>query len=262
MALNAKDEISQAHVFQDIAEFWEFQLNNEIYLRNHSDVIRGSKEYFEIILSARQKFIYYFRPMINYLKEGPSKNLLEVGCGMGTDSLVFEREGFNVTGIDLAPAHLSLAEKLFGLYRLSGSFTVGNAQILPFPSDTFGCVYSFGVLHHTPEPKKGIQEIHRVLMPKGRAVIMLYHKWSLNNLAHFLTGRGYENVKEGADAPVTYRFGKSEIEKMCRGFSACDIQTQYLFGAGWGKLYNIVPKPIYLLLSKLIGWHLVIYLQK
>ncbi len=115
MALNAKDEGSQAHIFQNIAEFWEFQLNNEIFLRNHPDVIRGSKEYFEIILSARQKFIYYFRPMISYLKEGPSKNLLEVGCGMGTDSLVFERERFNVTGIDLAPAHLSLAEKLFEL---------------------------------------------------------------------------------------------------------------------------------------------------
>ena len=249
-------------VFQEIADFWSFQLNNEIYLRDRPGVIRGSKEYFEIILAARRQFIYYFPTMISYLEKGPSRDLLEVGCGMGTDSLIFAQEGFNITGIDLAPAHLELAEGLFKHYQLTGSFIEGNAEGLPFPDHRFGCVYSFGVLHHTPNTGKAIQEIYRVLSPEGRAVIMLYHKWSLNNFAHWILRKGFENVKNGNDTPVTYRFSKNEVQKMCSDFSTCEICTEYLYGAGWGKIYNITPKPIYLLLSNLIGWHLVIYVKK
>lgn len=171
-------------VFSEIADFWSFQLNNEIYLRDCPGMIRGSKEYFEIILGARRQFIYYFPTMISYLKKAPSRNLLEVGCGMGTDSLVFAQEGFDITGIDLAPAHLELAEGLFKHYHLTGSFMEGNAENLPFHDHRFSCVYSLGVLHHTLNIGKAIQEIYRVLSPEGRAVIILYHKWSLNNFAH------------------------------------------------------------------------------
>jgi len=249
-------------IFQNIAEFWAYQLNNEIYLREHPDIERGSKEYFEIILAARKKFIYYFQPMINFLQGGPSNKFLEIGCGMGTDTIVFAREGFTVSGVDLTPAHLVLAETLFALFGVKGTFMEGNAEKLPFHDNTFGCIYSFGVLHHTPDTEKAIQEIRRILMPGGRAVIMLYNKWSLNNLAHLITGRGFENVKEGLDSPVTYRFSSHEVKEMCSAFSGCDIKIEYLFGAGWGKIYDIIPKSVYLLLSKLFGWHLVIYLQK
>jgi SAM-dependent methyltransferase len=252
----------EAKIFQETSEFWTFQLNNEIYLRNYPDVVRGSKKYFDIILSSRQKYIYYFPEMIAFLKKAASDNLLEVGCGMGTDSLVWDKNGFKVTGIDLTPAHLDLAKKLFDLYHAVGTFFEGNAEQLTFPDNSFDCVYSYGVLHHTPDTSKAIKEIYRVLRPDGRAVIMLYHKWSLNNLAHWITGRGFENVKGGKDSPVTYRFSKRDVCNMCADFSSCKIKVEYLFGAGWGKIYSIVPQLIYLLLSKLVGWHIVIYLEK
>lgn len=252
----------ESKVFQETSEFWTFQLNNEIYLRNHPDVIRGSKEYFDIILSARQKYIYYFPEMISFLKKAASANLLEVGCGMGTDSLVWDRNGFRITGVDLTPAHLDLAKRLFDLYHAAGNFLEGNAEQLAFPDNSFDCVYSYGVLHHTPDTNKAIREIYRVLQPDGHAVIMLYHKWSLNNFAHWVTGRGFENVKGGTDSPVTSRFSKREVYTMCADFNSCDIKTEYLFGAGWGKVYNMMPRSLYLLLSKVLGWHLVIYLRK
>jgi len=253
---------SDPKIFQDISEFWAYQLNNEIYLRDHPEVERGSKEYFEIILKARKKYIYYYHEMVDHLKQAPSNKFLEVGCGMGTDTIVFEKEGFDVTGLDLTPAHLDLAEKLFSLFGGAGIFKHGNAEALPFPDEEFGCIYSFGVLHHTPDTKKTIREIYRVLAPEGRAVIMLYSKYSLNNLAHLLTGRGFENVKEGEDSPVTYRFSKGEIERMCLDFSSCNIKTEYLYGAGWGRVYDYTPKSIYHFLSRWIGWHLVVYLKK
>jgi len=259
---NKKKTDTDPKIFQNISEFWAYQLNNEIYLREYPDVERGSKKYFDIILAARKKYIYYFEEMIDHLKQAPSDNFLEVGCGMGTDTLVFEKADFNVTGLDLTPAHLDLAEKLFNLFGCTGKFRHGNAEALPFSDETFDCIYSFGVLHHTPNTKKTIQEIQRVLTPKGHAVIMLYNKLSLNNLAHLITGRGFENVKEGADSPVTNRFSKAEVENMCSDFSHCDIKTEYLYGAGWGRVYDFTPKPIYHILSRLIGWHLVVYLKK
>jgi len=254
-------------LFQEIADFWSAQLNNEIFLRDHPSISRGSKDYFDIILAARRRFIYYFPSMIAFLKPSPSGKLLEVGCGMGTDAFVFAREGFRVIGIDLASAHLELAKQLFSLYGMRGDFALGNAEELPFPSGRFGAAYSFGVLHHTPDTGRAIREIHRVLEPGGRAVLMLYHRHSINNFIHGVTGKGFENARQEkgkgtADAPVTQRFSKSEVLGMCSEFKHARICTEYVYGAGWGKVYQLTPKPVYDLLSKVLGWHLVIYLQK
>lgn len=253
-------------LFRKIANFWSSQLNNEIFLREFPDVVRGSREYFDIILEARRRFIYYLSDMLNYFKSAPSKSLLEVGCGMGTDSLILAQNGLQVTGMDLAQAHLHLAKQLFDLYGENGHFVEGNAEYLPFPSESFGGVYSFGVLHHTPHTATAIHEIYRVLQPGGRAVIMLYNWWSLNNLAHAITRRGFENARKiddsDNDAPVTQRFSRKQVRQMCSMFSDCRIRIEYLYGAGWGKIYEMTPKTIYHLLSKSIGWHLVIYLTK
>ena len=261
MKHNSKYTVSST-IFDDTVKFWEFQLNNEIYLRKHPNVKRGSREYFDIILFERNKFIYYFQSMIEFLIKSPSKNLLEVGCGMGTDTIVFAKNGFNVTGIDLTPAHIELAEKLFSLYNSKGTFLKGNAEDLPFDDNSYGGVYSFGVLHHTKNTSKAIKEIHRILQPNGRAIIMLYNKWSLNNLAHYITRKGFENVKGGIDSPITYRFSTNEVRRMCLPFKSCNVRTEYLFGAGWGIMYDLFPKRLYFMLSRLFGWHLIVELKK
>lgn len=253
-------------LFHEISEFWSAQLNNEIFLRGRPDVVRGSREYFDIILASRQRYIYYLPRMIEYLGRVPCKNLLEVGCGMGTDALVFAQKGFKVTGIDLAPGHLILAQRLFELYGASGKFVEGNAEGLPFADGTFSAVYSFGVLHHTPNTSAAIREVHRVLEPGGRAALMLYNRWSLNNFAHWITGRGFENARQesgsGLDAPVTQRFCRREVDRMCSMFAQRQIQIAYLYGAGWGKVYDMTPRLVYRALSKFLGWHLVVYLGK
>src|SRR5581483_1576550 len=51
---------------------------------------------------------------------------------------------------------------------------------LDFPDETFDVVYSHGVLHHTPDIQAALREVHRVLKPGGRAIVMLYHRGSYN----------------------------------------------------------------------------------
>ncbi len=63
---------------------------------------------------------------------------------------------------------------------MPGSFQTADAENLDFPDESFDVVYSHGVLHHTPDTVRAVQEVHRILRPDGRAVVMLYHRDSYN----------------------------------------------------------------------------------
>ena len=106
--------------------------------------------------------------------------VLEIGGGMGTDLAQFAANGAAVTDIDLAAGHLRLAEENFRLRGLRGRFLHHDAESLPFDDRSFDLVYSNGVLHHTPNTAAVVREIHRVLRPGGRAIVMLYAENSLH----------------------------------------------------------------------------------
>ena len=148
------------------------------------------------------------------------KRVLEIGCGLGTDGAQFARAGALYTGVDLTEAAVELARRRFELFGLKGDFRTADAEKLDFMDASFDMVYSHGVLHHTPETGQAIREIHRVLKPGGRAVVMLYHRDSYNyrvniqvlrrmgarllrheagvKLAHTLTREPLESLREHA----------------------------------------------------------------
>jgi SAM-dependent methyltransferase len=110
------------------------------------------------------------------------RDVLEIGGGIGTDLAQFARHGAAVTDVDLAAAHLQLAEENFRLRGLHGRFVHHDAESLPFADRSFDLVYSNGVLHHTPNTALVVGEIHRVLRPGGRVIVMVYaerswHYW-------------------------------------------------------------------------------------
>ncbi|HYE64982.1 MAG TPA: class I SAM-dependent methyltransferase [Pyrinomonadaceae bacterium] len=106
--------------------------------------------------------------------------VLEIGCGLGTDGAQFVRAGADYTGVDLTDAAVDLARLRFRLFDLPGTFQTADAENLDFADESFDLVYSHGVLHHTPDAERAVREIHRVLRPCGRAVVMLYHRDSYN----------------------------------------------------------------------------------
>jgi ubiquinone/menaquinone biosynthesis C-methylase UbiE len=260
--------MSDKNVFETNSAYWSAELNNEVYFKNGKTFERGTKEYFDFIIESRIKYIYYFDQVVSFFneKKNDKSNLLEVGCGMGTDLVRFAKHGFNCTGVDLADGHIELARKLFGIYGQKATIEKGNAEKLRFQDESFDFVYSFGVIHHTPEPQNAIDEVYRVLKKGGRGFIMLYHKRSFNNLIHVLFNIPYENPKRtnkvADDAPYVYRYSKSEIKDMFKRFKSVRIKSEYLLGAGYGKVYDIIPRPIYMVLSRIMGWHLAIYFEK
>ena len=123
-------------------------------------------------------------PKFADFKKWKDKEVLEVGCGIGTDSINFARAGAKLTVFELSEKSLEVTKKRFQVYGLEANFVLGDAEQLAsyFSGKKFDLVYSFGVIHHTPNPSKVIEEVKKVLTPGGDFRIMLYSKYSSKNL--------------------------------------------------------------------------------
>lgn len=139
----------------------------------------GTVEFYERIEAHRYEKEWHIPEAADFAG-AKGLHVLEIGCGMGTDGAQFAQAGADYTGVDLTEAAIELARKRFELSGLRGTFQVEDAENLDFPDDCFDLVYSHGVLHHTPDTAPAIREIHRVLKPGGRAIVMLYHRGSYN----------------------------------------------------------------------------------
>ena len=107
-------------------------------------------------------------------------DVLEAGCGIATDGINFARAGARYVGLDLSSTALELAEKRFAMEGQAGRFVSGSVTDLPFADGSFDLVYSCGVIHHVPDTSAAVAEFHRVLRPGGSAIVMVYHRDSLN----------------------------------------------------------------------------------
>lgn len=184
-----------------------------------ADAPPGSRRFYELVEEHRYTKEWHI-PSAAQFANAKDLAVLEVGCGLGTDGAQFAKAGASYTGIDLTDAAVELAKRRFELFDLPGTFRVADAERLDFPDNSFDLVYSHGVLHHTPDTTAAIREIHRVLRPGGKAVVMLYHRDSYNyrvnisllrrtgvqllrwntgvKLVHLLTGEPEDSLRDHA----------------------------------------------------------------
>ena len=182
-----------------------------------TDAETGSREFYERVAEHRYGTEWHI-PVAADFASARDLCVLEIGCGLGTDGAGFARAGARYTGVDLTDAAVELARGCFAVFGLDGEFRTADAEKLDFADETFDLVYSHGVLHHTPDTARAVREVHRVLKPNGRAVVMLYHRDSYNyrvnigvlrragahllktksglSLAHRLTGEPVESLRE------------------------------------------------------------------
>lgn len=241
-------------VLGSVRDFWEQHVNNEYYTKHE----RFTDEYFSEIERRRYRFHYHLRDLFREL-EGSEGRLLEIGCGPGVDSIQLARCGFDVTAIDLTENAIEVARQFARKRGLEIDFRVGNAENLAFESESFDYVYSFGVLHHTPDTERAVNEVHRVLKPGGVAFIMLYHTRSFVNLVHRLFRLPYESPKNLKDeCPVVYTFTRTEAARLFEQFSRIEIKSEYPFTYGLRFLTGWMPTPALRLLGQWFGWHLMI----
>lgn len=236
----------------EVRDFW----NKNVCQADLPGSEPGTKEFFDEVETIRYKYHYHLRPLFDRIVEEAGENgrLLEVGCGMGTDLLQLARAGLDVTGVDLTESGIEMAKRRFNLYAEKADLKVADAENLPFEDGTFDVVYSFGVLHHTPDTKRAIGETFRVLKEGGKAFIMLYYRPSLNYLAHWITGVPFDGTKK-EKCPVERAYTKKEIRDLFDMYGDVQIGIDYLFGTGWGIVNTITPIFVHRALGKYIGWH-------
>lgn len=204
------------------------------------------------------------------------EQVLEIGGGMGTDLAQFARHGAHVTDLDLSAGHLALAQENFALRGLKGTFVHQDAECLPFADRQFDLVYSNGVIHHTPNTAEVISEIHRVLKPGGRAIIMVYCESSLHywgRLVHELGILGGEldhcsvgeimsrhvEISATGAKPLVKAYTKPQMRHMFGAFAQVRVYKRQLTRP---ELWNSLRWFPLGLAGRLMGWNLIVKATK
>jgi ubiquinone/menaquinone biosynthesis C-methylase UbiE len=211
-----------------VEEFWDkASCGEDLYLQNQQ--FNGYLEH------ARRR--YELEPVIEEFADFASaadKKVLEIGVGLGADHQRFAEAGAQLTGIDLTARAVAHTRRRLGLFGFDSALSTGDAENLQFPSDTFDCVYSWGVLHHSPDTPKAISEVYRVLRPGGVAKVMIYHKWSLVGymlwIRYSLLGlRPWMTLTEiyarYLESPGTKAYSLGEARRMFAAFKEVQIRT-------------------------------------
>lgn len=121
------------------------------------------QDYFEACTAPENRFI------LRHLGEIAGKKLLDLGCGAGENSVYFATKGAHCMATDYSPGMVEVALQLANKNGVKVAGQVANAMALDFPDNSFDIVYASNLLHHLPEPKACIKEMHRVLKPGGKA---------------------------------------------------------------------------------------------
>lgn len=158
---------------QKVRDFWnEASCGESLYLQ------RLDRDGYEAQALKRYELEPYI-PAFADFDGAQSKRLLEIGVGLGADHQRFAQAGADLYGIDLTKRAVEHTQRRLAALGLSSRLAVGDVEQLDFPDEYFDLVYSWGVLHHTPDTPKAVSEVWRVLKWGGEARVMIYHKWSL-----------------------------------------------------------------------------------
>jgi ubiquinone/menaquinone biosynthesis C-methylase UbiE len=160
----------------DVKSFWDANP-----CQSHLSQEAERRQYFDEISRKRFQGREWHVPIVAKFDAFRGKDVVEIGCGVGTDGIEFARNGANYIGVDLTPNSVELTRERFQVFGIPGRFEVADAEKrLPFPDASVDHVYSFGVIHHSPAPEKIISEIYRVLRKQGTFTVMLYNRTSIN----------------------------------------------------------------------------------
>ena len=169
------------------------------------------------------------------------KRVLEIGVGLGADHQKFAEAGAVLAGTDLTHRAVAHTRRRFAALGLSSDLTVADAEGLPFADGAFDLVYSWGVLHHTPNTLGALVETHRILKPGGECRLMLYHKFSMVGFMLWLRygllmGRPGTSLDEVysryLESPGTKAYSRAGIRRILRnvGYDSVELTVHLSHG--------------------------------
>lgn len=160
------------------------------------------------------------------LKLGPGVRTLDLGCGPGAFSDIFE--GGDYVGADLNGRYIAWAQK-----HRKGSFVACDARSVPLPDARFDQVLIFGLLHHLPDDvtRAVLRETSRLLAPGGRALVIedIPAVSRLNLIGHLIHNiENGEHIRPRGDYRRLFEeFGRIENEEILKS-GICDYYKAVL----------------------------------
>lgn len=125
-----------------------------------------------------------FNEFIHFSDLG-TKDVLEIGVGNGSHAQLLASHAKTFAGIDLTDYAVQATKKRMSVFGLTADIKRMDAEKLEFRDGSFDFVWSWGVIHHSANTKRILDEIHRILRPGGTAVLMVYHRGWWN---YYVTG--------------------------------------------------------------------------
>jgi 2-polyprenyl-3-methyl-5-hydroxy-6-metoxy-1,4-benzoquinol methylase len=263
----------------DVERYWDARPCNV----RHSPKPVGSREYFDEV-EARKYFVEPHIPPFAEFRRWAGKRVLEVGCGIGTDSINFARAGAHLTAVDISGESLRIAGQRAAVMGLTDriEFIQADAEELTsaLGDEPYDLVYSFGVVHHTPHPERALMQMRSLLAPEGTLKLMIYHQRSWKVFWIVATeGRGrfwktddfvaaHSEAQTGC--PVTFTYSRREACELIErsGFRVQDLHADHVFPYRVREYvqyqyvkepyFRWMPKPLFRMFERRFGWHLLV----
>ena len=210
---------------------WE----NETCGVRYADAPEDRARYFSEIREARYGLEPYIPPFADFAS-GSGQRVLEIGVGAGADFVQWVQAGARATGVDLTEAGVALTREhleVLGMHEAGAEVRQADAEALPFEDGSFDLVYSWGVLHHTPDTKRAFAEAHRVLAPGGEIRAMIYRLpswsgWMLRMQHGILKGRWGLSAREAIyhhlESPGTKAYTEAEARQFLEAIGFSDVR--------------------------------------
>jgi len=218
-----------------------------------------SKDEYKVIVKNNAENAIKLKQPIFSAMPVENKVVLNVGCGLN------EASGFAILGankyIGIDYSYYAAKYSLENIKKLDGEGVTAqaNAELLPIESESIDIVYSSGVLHHTPNTDKAIDEVFRVLKKHGKGVVGLYSTYSPT----FITARIVNTIKskfiksnknwyeltetawntKGTSNPWTKTYSKKELREIF-DTSRCNSIHIRSVGFRWADVLPIIGKYI------------------
>jgi len=262
----------------EVREYWDARPFNI----RHSPEPVGTRPYFDQVEERKYRVEPHI-PGFAQFSRWSGKRVLEIGCGIGTDTINFARAGARVTAVDLSSASLDVARQRADVFGLADKidFYQADAESLDavVPVQPYDLLYSFGVVHHTPHPDRALAKMRGYAAPGATAKIMVYNRWSWKVAGIVLRSGGrvwdadqliarYSEAQTGC--PVTYAYSPRGGRRLLEdaGFRVTQVEVDHIFPyrvpdyreyryvKHW--YFERMPKPMFRFLERSAGWHLLI----